>query len=953
MVDRSVAMSLTGIENFTKNGAASPREELISALRRDICQILEFNFGLIDLVKGDQIVSLLTFCIEEQRKDAQSLVDKLEDENGKPISDADGSRVRQVRETCLPWVGRAALSKVASARLQADPRHPKLPEDESSYQYAIVPIYVGAGTGAHQVKGLLRVVTFDSQRQISKEDLSTLRLIGEHLAGRLEQLAAVHNHDQASSPGEGGKVLLVHTNRPLRRRFSRVLSSHYQILEADGAEKALEQLNQGSVELIVLDHDSKDFSGTSLCKVLKESPLWKHLPVILITPEGNVTARIEGLLAGAEDCVTESCLEQELVARVQSTVRHSKAERERDVLNDRLEDYAKRLESESKRLSGDSSKQLLDANQNLKVARLESEVLRMQDTLVHRISNTIRRSFNIEQNLTVMLEELAGWLNLDCCYVVMPSGDEPEDSIRCEYATREEYSVKAHDLDLKALEVYQKSYAPDYSLIVNDATTDQRLEPYRGEALERLHILSIFFVPITYEEKLLGILVGFKCESEASWIPDNETFLLRVADQIGPAVILARLYAREQRRATTDGLTGLFNHRTGQEKLSEQLKVAERYQKNVSALMIDVDHFKSINDAYGHPAGDAVLKAVAQLIRRDCRDVDLPVRYGGEEFLLVLPEVNREGAMVVAERIRKNLAQTSIEYEGIQIKVTASMGIAAYPKDAQAQQQLLDLADKALYLSKRLGRNQVHAANELNFEETPSPEPQPPKSTAEAAEQIKFQSSFVPPEIPESAKDKEELVPEVIDMVKSLASTLYSKSDYNYVHHIETARISELLARVMGLTKPQIEQIRLAGLLHDVGTLSLPSGLLSKEGNLTNEERQILNQHAVLGADLLRPVRALKDICEILENHHERWDGTGYPNGLKGEQIPLPARILSIVDSYHAMISDRPYRAAMTSEKAVQTLKAGSGSQWDPFLVDIFITVLSNLKQNPNAADSR
>jgi putative nucleotidyltransferase with HDIG domain len=186
-------------------------------------------------------------------------------------------------------------------------------------------------------------------------------------------------------------------------------------------------------------------------------------------------------------------------------------------------------------------------------------------------------------------------------------------------------------------------------------------------------------------------------------------------------------------------------------------------------------------------------------------------------------------------------------------------------------------------------------------------------------------------------------------MVKSLASTLYSQSEYNYIHHHETARISELLARVMGLSEPQVQQIKVAGLLHDVGTLSLPSSLLNKQGAFTSEERQMVNQHATLGADLLRPARAMKDICEILENHHERWDGTGYPRGLKGEQIPLPARILSIVDSYHAMISDRPYRAAMTPEEAVQTLKKGAGLQWDPFLVDIFITVLNNLKQNEDS----
>jgi putative nucleotidyltransferase with HDIG domain len=157
--------------------------------------------------------------------------------------------------------------------------------------------------------------------------------------------------------------------------------------------------------------------------------------------------------------------------------------------------------------------------------------------------------------------------------------------------------------------------------------------------------------------------------------------------------------------------------------------------------------------------------------------------------------------------------------------------------------------------------------------------------------------------------------------------------------------MSELLGKVMGLSATQIEQIRVAGLLHDVGTLKLPTELLTKPGYFTSEERDMVNQHPVLGAELLRPIRALKDICEILENHHERWDGTGFPSGLKGEDIPLPARIVAIVDSYHAMISDRPYRTAMTHDQAVAALRQGAGSQFDPFLVDIFIAVLTNLRQ--------
>lgn len=932
---------MTGLDNITKGQRIPEKDEFLDALRRDICQILEFNFGFIDLVNENEIVNVFSFSEQANEAEAREIVATLQDEHGNTLATGNTNLSQQVRRFLTPFVGKA-VPKTADGQ----ERHPKLQEQEFC-PYAIVPILSGTVAGPHQVKGLLRVVSFDGHRQISDQDLSSLRLIGEHLSSRMPQFNMLTASEDAKKQLENENILIVHANRLVRRRFSRILGNSYRMFEADTAERALEQIKQMNIDLVILDNDVLGDNGQPMCLVLRESDQFKNIPIILVTSDANPTSRIQGLNMGADDCLSESVLDPEILARARSSLRHRQAERELALQLQRLEDLSERLKSATEKLASDKELQM-QRNHELKLARWESDVLRMQDTLVHRISNTIRRSFNISQNLTDMLEELAGWLNLDGCYIIMPSEAEPEDSIRCQYANSEDYTVKEFDLDLKALDIFKRDYSPEQPLIVNDAMGDPRLEPYRQDAFGRLHILSIFFVPITYEEKLLGLLVGFKCETEGNWTRDNETFLKSVADQVATGVTNARLYARVQRQATTDGLTGLFNHRTGQEKLAEQLRIAERYQRNVAVLMIDVDHFKSINDNYGHPAGDSVLRSVAQLIQREVRDVDLPVRYGGEEFLLVLPEVNQEGAIVVAERIRKNLAALSIQHDGIEIKVTASLGIAAFPDDAQSQQHLLDLADKSLYLSKRLGRNQVHTASDLMFEEAPVAEEQPsqPKSTAEVATQVKGTPSFVPPSVTPEAQEKEELVPEVVDMVKALASALYSKSEYNKVHHLETARISELLAKVMGLSQQQVEQIRVAGLLHDVGTLSIPSDLINKEGIFSEEERQVINQHPVLGAELLRPIRALRDICEILENHHERWDGTGYPRGLKGEEIPLPARILSIVDSYHAMISDRPYRRALSQAAAIETLKNGAGSQWDPFLVDIFIAVLANLKKN-------
>jgi diguanylate cyclase (GGDEF)-like protein/putative nucleotidyltransferase with HDIG domain len=934
------------VETESRAQEQAPKEEFLDAVQRHICQVLGFDFGFIDLVSGHEIVNVITFSGDDDKsEDARNSVRNLTDENKQPLAVANSLVAQKVKSTLRPWLGRAFASTDGEVQ---------------EFPYAIVPVMADASQRAGDVKGLIRVISFDSSREVTTQDLQTLRLMGEHLANRTQLFfQAGGDHEKVSQPTPSKSdqdidhVLILHSNRVVRRRFSRTLGEKYRVLESDSEEKSLQMLSDNRVDLIIVDSNISGSTGFGFCKVIKESTEFKHIPVIIVTPDSNPTARVEGLVVGADDCLTDSCFDSELMARVQSSLRHRKIEKELAVQLQLLEDYAQRLEKAHEQLSQDRQSQL-QRNTLLEQLRRESDILRNQESLLHRISNTIRRSFTIKENLGEMLEELSGYFGLDCCFIVLPSEEEPEDSLRVEYVTDDIYRVLEYNRDLKTLDLYSKLFQADQAIIANDVQNDRRLDPFREDVLSGYNILSLFYIPIHYSEKLLGLLVGYKGEIPANWNRVNEAFMKSVADQVASGVTNARLYARVQRQATTDGLTTLYNHRTGQEKLTEQMRMAERYQRHLAVLMVDVDHFKSINDNYGHPVGDTVLKAVARLIKNNCRDVDIPIRYGGEEFMIVLPEVNQEGAHVVAERIRKSLASEVILHEGINLSVTASLGIATFPEDAADQMHLLELADKALYLSKRLGRNQVHTASDLMFE------PRVEKEVVEKkAEEVLSQittsegkaplalEDFVAPTVSVEAQNKEELVPEVVEMVKALAQNLYARSDYNKTHHLEVARMSELLGKVMGLSATQIEQIRVAGLLHDVGTLKLPSDLLSKPGYLTDEERDMVNQHPVLGAQLLRPIRALKDICEILENHHERWDGTGFPRGLKGEDIPLPARIVAIVDSYHAMISDRPYRLALSHEQAVQALRQGAGTQFDPFLVDIFIAVLSNLKQQP------
>jgi len=908
---------------------AFPGQE-IDALRRHICHILGFDVALIDIIRGEEIVNIITFLSEEPEGDAE--LNKLLDEHGHPITNADNQISRKVKSELRPYVGVVHEAEE--------------PGDEVSYPYAVVPVFEGLDEGSKLLKGLIRVVSFDTSREIEGNDVSTLKLIGQHLSSRLSQLATVESQQpQGTTSGEEERdpVVLGVSNRVTKRRFSRVLGQHFSLLETDDASKISEVIAANPTAIVILDFELKGTNGDQLCKQLKEAPQFRHVPIILVAPEADPSKKIQALEAGADDCVLDSCLDAELIARVKASLRLRKTERELATQLQLLEDYAQRLEhhTEQERLASlkvSKEKNQLDALvEKLELSNRHTEMRRNQDLLLRRISDIIRKSFNIEENVGEMLESMAGWLELDCCFVVLPSEDEPQDSMRQEYFTDPSYSLIDKDFDLRILEIFQTHFSGEQILLFNDVKRDKRVDPFRRDVLSNFHLYSVFYVPITYEEKLLGILGGHKCESEAHWSPDNESFLAQVADQLAIGVTNARLYKRVERQAITDGLTGLFNHRTGQEKLAEQLRLAERYQRNLAVVMLDVDHFKSINDTYGHPVGDSVLKAIARIIRRDCRDVDVPVRYGGEEFLLILPEVNQEGAVVVAERLRKTLSREVITHEDVQLTVTASLGVGAYPEDAESQHQLLEKADKALYMSKRLGRNQVHTASDLMFNEFETQEQQA-APTQDASAQVAAANAA-------QGESEEGLVPEVVEMVKAMAGALYAKSEYNKVHHLETARFSEMVAKVLGLSQRQVEQIRVAGLLHDVGLLSVPEEIINKPGQVNADELRALMQHPILGAQMFRPIHALKEICDILENHHECWDGTGYPRGLKGEEIPLAARIIAIVDSYHAMISDRPYRPAMSKDKAKRVLRNGAGSQFDPFLVDIFLAVLTELEE--------
>ncbi|MDP3260522.1 MAG: diguanylate cyclase, partial [Thermodesulfovibrionales bacterium] len=410
------------------------------------------------------------------------------------------------------------------------------------------------------------------------------------------------------------------------------------------------------------------------------------------------------------------------------------------------------------------------------------------------------------------------------------------------------------------------------------------------------------------KNKMSALLITIN--KDGGFTPDDEDTLFSFAFQAFQSLVLHEEIAR---LAVTDGLTGLYNHRAFQEKLSEETNRAERYFKTFSLIMLDIDHFKSFNDIYGHQTGDLALKEISKIIGSELRTVDFPARYGGEEFIIILPETWCDGAVIVAERIRNAVAEHPFTSEsGERLLLTVSAGVACYPDDATPKEDLIKKADKALYFAKDRGRNVV-----CTYQET-----------------IAGIIKEIPEEIDAILKD-----PGLRDIEK-IAHGIDAKSHYTKGHSIEVAAYAIKLGKYLRLEPSQMESLRIAGILHDLGNIGIPEYILNKPGYLTPEEKSIIQGHPGLAEMVLIKYPLIDNILPAILYHHERFDGNGYPLGLKGKEIPILARVLSIAEAYQAMISPRPQRRRKTKEEAIAELRKGTGSQFDPDIVKAFIESL-------------
>ena len=372
---------------------------------------------------------------------------------------------------------------------------------------------------------------------------------------------------------------------------------------------------------------------------------------------------------------------------------------------------------------------------------------------------------------------------------------------------------------------------------------------------------------------------------------------------------ISALESELSQRGSRDALTGsLLTLRAFRAQLDLDVRRAQRYRRPLSIALLDVDGFRAVNSDAGYGAGDELLTAVAAAIDRTTRAHDLACRTGGDEFAILLAETPAADARVAVERLLLELEDVKC---GQVRGVSASVGVA----DLTAA-----VTPEGLLAAAREGLEDARAAGGGRVAECPGVLAAVPGADGQT------------------------------DVVSALVSALSERDRYTGDHSESVVDVAGRVAEALAVARAEIERIRTAALLHDIGKVGVPDQILHKPGPLDDREWELMREHPAIGERILRAIPGMGQVAKIVRHEHERWDGSGYPDGLAGTEIPLGSRIILACDAYHAMTSDRPYRAAMSHAEAVAELGAGAGTQFDPEVCQALVGYLYGRRQAGLAA---
>ncbi len=443
---------------------------------------------------------------------------------------------------------------------------------------------------------------------------------------------------------------------------------------------------------------------------------------------------------------------------------------------------------------------------------------------------------------------------------------------------------------------------------------------------------SLMAIPLFTQHKPFGVFVIVSPRARITTA--EQDFLKLFASQVEMAITIADLFDMVKKQALTDSLTGLYNRRYFEEQTAKEVVRATRQKQPLSVIGLDLDFLKKINAPLGHTYGDIAIKTVAQVLHNNARSIDIPARLGGEEFNVLLPGVDSRGAMVAAERLRKAIEDQKLDKIGT---ITASIGVATFLEHSDDIDEIMELTDQAMYKSKRDGRNRVtmaKAASETSWQEI---------AFNTFTDILSKHNIPLPKDITANLQEKlKQTGQDVLYSVSDILATTYNPSQSQGVAKAKS-NMAVSLAKRFDLPKEDVDNLRVAMLLYDIGKLMVPPKILQKAGSLTEDEKKTVQEHPIFAAKkILKPISYIQDVIPIIEDHHENWDGSGYPNKKSKDEIPLASQIVLIVDAYFALIQERPHRPKMSTKQALDVIRQNSDKKWNSTIVDEFVSLVKN-----------
>ncbi len=455
---------------------------------------------------------------------------------------------------------------------------------------------------------------------------------------------------------------------------------------------------------------------------------------------------------------------------------------------------------------------------------------------------------------------------------------------------------------------------PEFTAMLDEMAMKQGVESVLLRA-ESGQVWNCLRAPLSWHGRQIGMMGVLR--QNGTFNHSDEELLESIGMEIGTALEHAKQHADALEAADRDSVTELLNHRAVHQRLEKLFLDAKESEDQLAIMMVDLNNFKLFNDTYGHVTGDQVLKQVAKVLTEECAEGCLPARYGGDEFIVIIPGATAEGAHMLATKIKGRLHNEGFcrPSDERTVPISLSFGIACFPADGESRHELLTLADSNLYAAKNSDEGIVFMSD----------------SQRENRE-LRAESSF-----------------EVLD---ALITAVDNKDRYTRKHSEDVTEYALWTAQELGLSEETMRTIRIGGLLHDVGKIGVPDEILRKPGRLTPEEFEVMKRHPRLGELIVGGIPGMESILDAVRSHHERWDGHGYPDQLSGETIPFMGRLLAVADAFSAMTTDRPYRMGMDFSVALEEIRSNVGTQFDPQMAQAFLTACEKRGFVPAVADT-